>query len=118
MSATNGAGRGRERGLPEASLAESLQFVVAGLLPSLVRGLFSPRPGAMKLLTRLDADRRTVEVLAKLRRNHPGAGVKLLGGRIVTLWGAEAIREVLDSSADVYDSGSGVMGAGMAHFQP
>ena len=31
-------------GLPEASLAESAKFVATGLLPQLVRGLFSPRP--------------------------------------------------------------------------
>src|SRR5215213_3361534 len=89
-------------GLPEASLGESLQFVVAGLLPSLVRGLFSPRRGAMKLLGKIDADARTAAVLKSIRAKHGGQGARLLGGRIVTLWGPDAIREVLDRSADVY----------------
>ena len=104
--------------LPEASIGESVKFVVNGLAPALVRGLFSPRPKAMKLLTKLDADRRATEVLAGLRRKHGGEGVRLLGGRIVTLWGRDAIAEVLDKSADVYASDSGAKGKGMSHFQP
>ena len=105
-------------GLPEASLAESVQFVVAGLLPSLVRGLFSPRRGAMKLLTAVDADARATKVLRGIREKHGGQGARLLGGRIVTLWGGDAIQEVLDRSADVYDSGAGAKAKGMSHFQP
>ena len=104
--------------LPEASLAESLRFVGTGLVPSLVRGLFSPRPGAMKLLTRLNSDERAIETLLAIRRKHGGEGVRLLGGRIVVLWGPDAIREVLDHSADAYASDSGAKGKGMAHFQP
>lgn len=105
-------------GLPEASVADGLRVVTTGLLPSLVRGLFSPRPAAMKLLTASGADRRTVETLLDIRRKHGGQGVRLLGGRMVVLWGPEAIREVLDQSADVYASDSGAKGKGMSHFQP
>jgi cytochrome P450 len=105
-------------GLPEASLGESVKFVAAGLLPALVRGLFSPRKGAMKLLTRLDADAKTTAVLRSIRAKHGGEGVRLLGGRIVTLWGPGAISEVLEKSADVYHSGSGAKAKGMSHFQP
>ena len=104
--------------LPEASVGESLRVVFLGLLPAVSRGLFSPRPKVTRLLTSVDADRRTVEALSEIRRKHPGQGVKLLGGRIVVLWGPEAIREVLEQSADVYDSGSGAKGKGMQHFQP
>ena len=104
--------------LPEASIGESVKFVVAGLAPALVRGLFSPRPAAMKLLTKLDTDRRATEVLSDLRSKYGGEGVRLLGGRIVTLWGRDAIAEVLDKSADVYAADSGAKGKGMAHFQP
>jgi cytochrome P450 len=104
--------------LPKASLGESLQFVVAGLLPSLARGLFSPRRNVMKLLTRIDTDARAVAVLKGIRDKHGGQGAQLLGGRIVTLWGPDALREVLDKSADVYDSGSGAKAKGMSHFQP
>ena len=104
--------------LPKASLWESARFVAAGLLPSLARGLFSPRPGMMKLLSSLDADGKAVEALRAIRRKHGGEGAMLLGGRLVTLWGREAIREVLDRSADVYASDSGAKGKGMAHFQP
>jgi cytochrome P450 len=105
-------------GLPEVSVAESARVVTAGLLPSLVRGLFSPRPGAMRRLTAIDADRRTIEVLSDIRRKHGGQGVRLLGGRMVVVWGPEAIREVLDQSADVYASDSGAKGKGMSHFHP
>jgi cytochrome P450 len=104
--------------LPEASVAESLRVVFLGVLPAVSRGLFSPRPKVTRLLTSVDADRRTVEALAEIRRKHPGQGVKLLGGRIVVLWGPDAIKEVLEQSADAYDSGSGAKGKGMQHFQP
>jgi cytochrome P450 len=104
--------------LPEASLGESTRVLALGLLPTLVRGLFSPRRGAMKLLTALDMDARTVKALSDLRRKHPGQGARLLGGRLVVLWGEEAIRDVLDQSADAYASDSGAKGKGMSHFQP
>jgi cytochrome P450 len=104
--------------LPSASLGESVRFVAAGLLPSLARGLFKPRRGAMKLLTALDADTRAVSVLSEIRRKHGGQGVRLLGGRMVTLWGPDAIREVLDRSAEEYASDAGAKAKGMSHFQP
>ena len=117
MSASNGAGAGHA-GLPEASLAESVRVVATGVLPALARGLFAPRRAAMKLLTALDTDTRAVETLAALRRRRGGQGARLFGGRLVVLWGPEAIREVLDGSADVYASDSGAKGKGMSHFQP
>jgi cytochrome P450 len=111
-------GATRDPGLPSASLGESVRFVAAGLLPSLARGLFKPRRGAMKLLTALDADARAVSVLTSIRRRHGGQGVRLLGGRIVTLWGPDAIQEVLDRSAEEYASDAGAKKKGMCHFQP
>jgi len=104
--------------LPEASLRDSARVVLVGLLPSLVRGLFSPRRSAMKLLTSLDTDGRAVRALADIRRRHQGEGARLLGGRLVVLWGEQAICEVLDKSAEVYASDSGAKGKGMSHFQP
>ncbi|MDQ6744751.1 MAG: cytochrome P450 [Actinomycetota bacterium] len=104
--------------LPAASLAESLSVLATGIVPPLVRGLFSPRRRAMKLLAALDADRRAVSVLSGLRRRHGGQGLRLLGGRIVVVWGPWAIKEVLDRSADLYASDAGAKAKGMSHFQP
>ena len=72
----------------------------------------------MKALTAADADRRTVQLMRGLKRKHGGDGVKLLGGRIVVLWGEDALREVLDGSADAYASDAGAKAKGMSHFQP
>jgi cytochrome P450 len=105
-------------GLPEASLAESLQFVGLVLLPTLARGLFSPRPKVVRKLADMDVDGRAISLLAEIRRNHGGQGARLLGGRLVVLWGPDAIREVLDRSADLYASDAGAKGKGMSHFQP
>jgi cytochrome P450 len=105
-------------GIPAASPAESVRVVALGLLPNLIRGLFSPRPAAMKLLTRARSDERMVDALANLRRKHPGQGLRLFGGRLVVLWGTDAIREVLDQSADTYASDAGAKAKGMCHFQP
>jgi cytochrome P450 len=107
-----------ESGLPEGSLGDSLKFVTTGLIPSLARGLFSPRPRAMRWLTATNSDSRAIKVLSGIRDKHGGQGVRLLGGRMVVLWGPDAIREVLDRSADVYASDSGAKGKGMSHFQP
>jgi cytochrome P450 len=104
--------------LPEASLKDSTRVVLVGLLPALVRGLFSPRPQAMKLLTSLNTDGKAVRTLAEIRRKYPGQGARLLGGRLVVLWGEDAMREVLDQSADAFASDSGAKGKGMSHFQP
>jgi cytochrome P450 len=53
-----------------------------------------------------------------VRDKHPGQGVRLFGGRMVVLWGEDAIREVLDHSAEVYASDAGAKAKGMCHFQP
>lgn len=104
--------------LGAASPRETLEILLLGLAPALVRGLFQPRRSAMKLLTRLDADRHAVRRLTAVRRRHGGDGIKLLGGRLVVLWGTSAIREVLDRSADLYASDGGAKAKGMSHFQP
>jgi cytochrome P450 len=105
-------------GLASAALPEVLAIVATGVLPALVRGLFSPRRSAMKLLSSIDADGRAVGVLTHARRRHDGQGIKLLGGRLVVLWGEGAIKEVLDGSAEAYVGDSGAKAKGMAHFQP
>jgi cytochrome P450 len=105
-------------GLPAASLAESLRFVGLVLVPTLARGLFSPRPKVSRRLAEMDADGRAISFLSNLRRHHGGQGIRLLGGRLVVVWGVDAIRDVLDRSADVYASDSGAKGKGMSHFQP
>jgi cytochrome P450 len=105
-------------GLADASLKEALAVLGTGVVPALARGLFAPRRSAMKLLTRIDADARAISVLTGLRRRHGGEGVRLLGGRLIVLWGADAIREVLDRSAELYASDAGAKAKGMSHFQP
>ena len=105
-------------GLPSASLRESLQVVRHGVLPSVARGLFAPRRRMLAWLTRRDADARTVETLRRLRSRHGGEGLRLLRGKLVLVWGEEALHEVLDHSATVYGSDAGAKAKGMAHFQP
>src|SRR3954464_4631803 len=109
---------GEARGLPDGSLTDSLRFVATGLLPALARGLFSPRPRAMKWLTRLNTDGRAIKVLDSIREKHGGEGVRLLRGKMTVLWGERAIREVLDNSATAYASDAGAKKKGMSHFQP
>jgi cytochrome P450 len=108
----------RGGGLADASLREAVGVLAIGVVPALVRGLFAPRRGAMKLLTRVDADGRAIAFLTGLRRRYGGEGVRLLGGRLIVLWGAQAMREVLDRSAELYASDSGAKAKGMSHFQP
>src|SRR3954451_23388939 len=90
--------------LAEGSLGESIRFVATGLLPALARGLFSPRPRAMKWLTRVNSDRRAIAVLDRLRSKYGGDGVRIMRGKMTVLWAEPAIREVLDNSATKYAS--------------
>jgi cytochrome P450 len=112
------SGNAARPGLSEATLAESLRVLLTGIVPALARGLFSPRPGAMKLLTRLEADRRAVSTLAGLRRKYGGDGLRLLRGKIIVVWGVPAITEVLERSSEEFAGDSGAKAKGMAHFQP
>jgi cytochrome P450 len=105
-------------GLPDASLRESVEVLLTGLVPTLVRGLFSPRPRAQRWLTAIDADGRAVRVLSGVRRRHGGQGVRLLKGRMVVVWGADALQELLDDSATRFASDGGAKAKGMSHFQP
>ena len=102
----------------DASLSESLRFVATGLLPALARGLFSPRPRAMKVLTRLNTDGRAIKFLDGVRSKYGGDGVRFMNGKMTVLWGEDAIREVLDNSATDYASDAGAKKKGMSHFQP
>ena len=104
--------------LPAASVGESARFVGLVLVPSLLRGIIAPRRGWMQRLTAMNTDARAIALLSDMRRNHPGEGVRLLGGRLVVLWGSDATREVLDRSAEVYAGDSGAKGKAMCHFQP
>lgn len=108
----------REPQISDGSLGESLRFVFTGLLPSVARGLFVPRPRAMKWLTRLNADKRAIETLGAMRDEHGGDGIRLMRGKMTVLWGEDAIREVLDNSATKYASDAGAKKKGMSHFQP
>jgi cytochrome P450 len=126
MSATHEVfkdGRGEPKApqpatLPAASAPESIAVLAMGVLPAVIRGLFSPRRRAMKLLTALDTDRRTVRLLSNLRRKYDGEGLRLVNGKIVVLWGVDAIKDVLDHSAERYASDAGAKAKGMSHFQP
>src|SRR6185312_6095740 len=113
-----GEARAEGGGLADASLREALGVLATGVVPTLVRGLFAPRRSAMKLLTRVDADARAGSVLTEMRWRHGGQGARLLGGRLIVLWGVDAIREVLDRSAELYASDAGAKAKGMSHFQP
>jgi cytochrome P450 len=102
----------------DASLGESLRFVATGLLPSVARGLFAPRPRAMKWLTRMNTDRRAIQFLDGIRAKYGGDGVRFMRGKITVLWSEAAIRDVLDNSATEYASDAGAKKKGMAQFQP
>jgi cytochrome P450 len=72
----------------------------------------------MKVLTRLDTDSRAVATLSRLRDKHGGEGLRLLGGRIVVVWGLGSIADVLERSAEEFAGDTGAKAKGMCHFQP
>ncbi len=105
------------REIPILSRGESLRLKALVLLPNVLQGLFSRRPGMVAMCARLDADRRGYELLERLRGKHGDGVLRLHGGKEVVLLDPELIAAVLDGSPEPWGP-PGAKRKGMGHFQP
>lgn len=95
--------------------------VVAGVaLPLIARGLIIRRPRVVAALERMDADRRAVKLLQRLRdRYGDGPLVVSLPGLTLALLIAPAdVRRVLDETPEPFATATPLKRAALSHFQP
>ena len=106
--------------LKSASLAQSIRFTLAAMVPNLVQGLFRRRAKAVRAATRLNVDGRAIAAIGSIRRAHgPGpVWVKAGGERMLLLTRTDDIRRALEGSPEPFAPDPDAKRRGMSHFQP
>ena len=107
--------------LPRADLRDTVGVVADVVLPLFARGIIVRRQRVVGALDRLDADRRAVRRLQRLRRRH-GPGPVLLRGvpgrEVAFVLDADTARRVLDGSPVPFSPASWEKRRALAHFEP
>ncbi len=107
--------------LPRASAADTLGVVADVLAPAVAAGALLRRPRVVGAPERLQADRRAVRRLQRLRRRY-GAGPVLLRGvpgrEQAVLLAPDHVRRVLDGSPEPFAVASREKRSAASHFQP
>jgi cytochrome P450 len=103
-----------------ASVAETLRVVATVLVPLAARGPIIRRQRLSAWGERVDADRRLVRTLQRLRARHGAVPValRLPLRRIVLPLADDDVRHVLDASPDPYATTTREKRAALAPFQP
>lgn len=103
-----------------ASAADTLRVVAGVLVPLAARGLILRRPAVVGTLARVDADRRAVRLLQRLRRRY-GEGPLLLrlpGRRLVLVLAPGDAWRVLRETPDPFTAANREKRAALSRFQP
>ncbi|KGM14109.1 cytochrome P450 [Cellulomonas bogoriensis] len=107
------------RRLPHASLTDTVQIVGTVVLPTLARGVIVRRPPVVAKAEKLDADRRAVELLQRMRRRYGRGPLRLrLPRRMVVLLDPTHVQRVLDQTPEPFTPASAEKRAALGHFQP
>ncbi|WP_213451788.1 cytochrome P450 [Rhizomonospora bruguierae] len=106
--------------VPRATLAETARVLTAVVAPLVARGVILPRPAALAVADRRDADRRVYRVLAALRARYHGGPVRLAAplGRFALPLSPDHARRVLAGSPEPFAPATREKRAALAHFQP
>src|SRR4051812_11588536 len=103
-----------------ASVRETAGVVADVVMPLLARGVIVRRPRIVGALDRLDADRRAVKRLQRLRDRH-GPGPLLLrvpGRRIALVLSPDDVHRVLAQTPEPFAAAMMEKRAALGHFQP
>ena len=105
--------------IPSVSLTESLIYNLVHVIPSYLRGLFTPNRFWFTFWSALHPDPASVKFLTRLRKKYRSDNFYLymLGTRSLVVLDPGAIREVLERSPEVYADAK-LKRKGMSHFQP
>ena len=107
-------------GVVEASVADTAAVAADVLAPLVARGLIVRRPRAMRLAERMDADRRAVRRLQRVRDRY-GIGpvcVRLPGRTLALVLGPEDAHRVLAGSPEPFALATREKAAALSRFQP
>ena len=106
-------------GAARASLTDTARVLGQVLLPLVARGLVKRRPRAVALLARVDADRRAVRRLQRVRARYGEGPVLLRLPRPVALVLApDDVRRVLDQTPEPFSAAASLKVAALGHFEP
>jgi len=103
-----------------ASVGDSLRTVATALAPVVARGVIMRRPRVEAILERLDADRRLVRTLQRLRERY-GSGplhLRVPGRSVVLVLDAADVEDVLARSPEPFATTTPEKRGALAPFQP
>jgi cytochrome P450 len=103
-----------------ASVPDTLRAVASVLVPLVARGVIVRRQRAVALQERLDADRRLVRALQRLRRRYGSGPLRLRVPlrRIVLILDDDDVHRVLAASPDPFATNPREKRAALGHFEP
>lgn len=107
-------------GLPRASAAETAGVAMDVLAPLVGRGLIARRPRVVGMAQRMDADRRAVRRMQRLRARH-GAGpvvLRLPGRTVALVVSPDHVHRVLEGSPEPFATANLEKRAALSRFQP
>ena len=106
--------------LPRASTLDTTRVITTVAVPLVARGVLLRRPPVVALAERLDADRRAVHLLQRLRARYGPGPLRLrVPGRSVALvLSPEGVQQVLDGSPEPFAVANREKRGALSHFQP
>jgi hypothetical protein len=109
-----------EVGLAHASTLDTTRVITTVVLPLVARGVLLRRPQVVALAERLDADRRAVHLLQRLRTRYGPGPLRLrVPGRSVALvLSPEGVHRVLSGSPEPFAVANREKRGALSHFQP
>jgi len=109
-----------ELGLARASTLDTTRVITTVVLPLAARGVLLRRPPVVALAERLDADRRAVRLLQRLRARYGPGPIRLrIPGRSVALvLSPEDVQRVLSRSPEPFAVANRDKRGALSHFQP
>src|SRR5436305_14015184 len=110
----------RPGALPRASATDSVAFAADVLMPLAARGVTVRRPRVVGLLDRVDADRRAVRRMQRLRAKY-GEGplvVALPGRELAVVLASHDVHRVLHESPEPFALATREKRAALEQFQP
>ncbi|WP_306536047.1 cytochrome P450 [Geobacter sp.] len=105
--------------IPTVSLVDSLIYNLVHVIPSYLRGLFTPNRFWFTFWTAIHPDPASVKFITRLRKKYRSnyCYLRMLTTKSLVVLDPDGIRHVLDNSPDIYADAK-LKRDGMAHFQP
>lgn len=105
--------------IPSASLVDNLVYNLVHVIPSYLRGLFTPNRFWFTFWTALHPDPASVKFITRLRKKYRSnyCYLRMLTTKSLVVLDPDGIRHVLERSPDIYADAK-LKREGMAHFQP